>query len=131
MSLRPLLLSTACLALLAATGCRTLTGASCHRQQDYETAGNLAPLRVPAGLDAPDTSGALAIPELTAPEAPRDPEGPCIEAPPALTEPPPPPSEVVLPDPRTRDADRDGGDAEAADEEQEEPRRRRAPRRPR
>src|SRR5690606_41496256 len=103
MTLRPLLLSIASLALLAATGCRALTGSnSCHKPQAYETAGNLAPLRVPAGLSGPDTSGALVIPEVNQPELPAEPDGPCLEAPPALTEPPPPPSDVVLPDPSTR-----------------------------
>lgn len=130
MTLRPLLLSIASLALLAATGCRTLTGSnSCHKPQAYEAAGNLAPLRMPAGLSGPDTTGALAIPEVNHPELPLDPEGPCLEAPPALTEPPPPPSEVVLPDPPTRSGRQASGEAQGGDEQPQ--RRRRPPRGPR
>ncbi len=99
MNTRPLLLSIAGLALLLASGCRTLTGGSCHKEQPYETADSRPPLRVPPGLDGPDTSGALAIPELNEPEAPLDPDGPCLDAPPALTAPPPPPSDITLPQP--------------------------------
>jgi len=130
MTFRPLLLTAVSLALLAATGCRTLGGGSCHQPQDYETAGDLPPLRVPAGLDSPDTSGALQIPEVTTPELPRDPDGPCLDAPPALTEPPPPPSEVVLPDPAARDGEATGESA-AAGEDRPQRSRRRPPRRPR
>lgn len=130
MRLRPLLLSIASLALLGATGCRAITGGTCHKPQAYESAGNLAPLRMPTGLESPDTSGALAIPEVNQPELPVDPEGPCLEAPPALVEPPPPPSEVAAPE-RDAQGDRtDGSDAAQAEQEPER-RRRRTPRRPR
>lgn len=134
MTLRPLLLSVASLALLAATGCRAITGNSaCHKPQAYEAAGNLAPLRVPAGLSGPDTSGALTIPEVDQPELPLDPEGPCLEAPPALTEPPPPPSDVVLPErPARGERPADDNARPDAGEQKDEPqRRRRPPRRPR
>ena len=130
MTVRPLLLTAASLALLAATGCRTIGGGSCHQPQAYETAGDLAPLRVPSGLDGPDTSAALQIPEVNTPELPRDPDGPCLDAPPALTEPPPPPSEVVLPDPAARDGEATGESAEAS-EDRPQRSRRRPPRRPR
>lgn len=131
MTLRPMLLTCAGLALLAATGCRTVTGGSCHQPQAYESAGNLPPLRVPTGLDAPDTTGALLIPELDRPELPLDPEGPCLDAPPALTEPPPPPSEVVLPGPDDFDDADDAGPQASAGEPRPERSRRRPPRRPR
>ena len=134
MTLRPLLLSIASLALLAATGCRAITGnSSCHKQQAYEAAGDLPPLRVPAGLTGPDTAGALAIPEVNHPELPPDPDGHCLDAPPALIEPPPPPSEVVLPDPRARSGRAADDEARPSAQGEEEPsqRRRRPPRRPR
>lgn len=135
MNLRPLLLMTASLALLAATGCRVLTGTSCRNPQPYQAAEDLPPLRVPTGLDGPDTSGALKIPELDQPEVPLDPDGPCLEAPPALTEPPPPPSDLVLPERPARAAPRRGGRAPQAGQEgggqQGEPTRRRPLRRPR
>lgn len=129
MTLRPLMLPIATLALLLAAGCSTLTGGACHKQQEYEQAQNLPPLRVPAGLDSPETEGALAIPVLNEPEVPLDPEGPCLEAPPALTEPPPPLSDVVLPE---RDA-RGRTAAEVQEEDGDRPTRskRRPPRRPR
>lgn len=102
MGVRPLLLSIAGVTLLLATGCRTVTGGSCHKPQEYQQAGNLPPLKAPAGLDGPDTSGAMEIPELNQPEAPVDPDGPCLDAPPALTEPPPPLSDIEVPLPPTR-----------------------------
>jgi hypothetical protein len=134
MKLRPLLLVTASLALLAATGCSTLTGTSCRKPQPYQTAEDLPPLRMPPGLDRPDTSGALKIPALNEPEYPLDPDGPCLEAPPALTEPPPPPSGLVLPERRDRAAPRADpppGEGAADRQPEEEPSRRRPPRRPR
>lgn len=130
MNLRLLLLVTASLALLAASGCRVLTGSSsCRNPQPYQAAESLPPLRVPAGLQAPDTSGALRIPELNQPEYPRDPDAPCLESPPALTEPPPPAANIVLPSQRDsadeeprrrRGRARDAGEETAKEEPKEE-----------
>jgi hypothetical protein len=135
MTPRPLLLTIATVALLAAGGCRTLTGsnASCHKQQEYQVAGNLPPLRMPVGLDGPDTGRALEIPELNTPELPLDPEGPCLDAPPALTEPPPPPSDVVLPERPGRggDASAESGEQAAPEENRRQRRGRQPQRRPR
>jgi hypothetical protein len=128
-----MLLSIACGSLLLAAGCRSVVGGSCHKPQAYAAAEQLPPLRVPGGLDGPDTSEALAIPDLAEPEAPLDPEGPCLDAPPAIVAPPLPPSEVVLPDrpaPRRRNADA-AAEAGQQGEEEEPPRRRRPPSRPR
>ena len=76
---------TLCL-LIAATmvlgGCRALTGSNCHKPQAYEQAQDLPALEIPPGLDAPDTRGALRIPALNEPEAPRGPDDPCLEEPP-------------------------------------------------
>jgi hypothetical protein len=83
-----ILLSSAMAALLLASGCKTVTGGSCHKPQPHDTAGNLGPLKIPTGFDGPQTDRAMAIPELNEPELPRDLDGPCIEAPPAITAPP-------------------------------------------
>jgi hypothetical protein len=68
-------------ALLLVGGCRSL---SCSNPADYSSAQEVPPLKMPVGLDGPDTTQALEIPPLTEPEAPRDPKGPCLEEPPVL-----------------------------------------------
>jgi hypothetical protein len=83
---------------------------------------------VPADLDGPDTSAALEVPDVNEPAIPLDPEGPCLEAPPAITAPPLPPSaESVL----EEAAARRGRGRRATDEDDEETRRPRMPPRPR
>jgi hypothetical protein len=86
-----------CGVLLAAAlllgGCRS-GPASCPKPGIYTQAQSIAPLRIPAGLDAPDTRGALLVPELDQPEAPRPAGAPCLDQPPkfsnsARLEPPP------------------------------------------
>ena len=54
----------------------------CHSRQEYQRAGQVAPLIVPAGLDSPNTQGALVIPpvEFTAP--PPGPKDACLDVPP-------------------------------------------------
>jgi hypothetical protein len=127
MSLRPLFLSIACGSLLLAAGCKCPIGGSCHKPQAYAQAEDLPPLRVPAELDGPDTSTALQVPALTEPELPLDTDGPCLDAPPAITEPPLPPSAEAA---REEAAATRGRRGRAA-EQQEEPERRRRPPRPR
>lgn len=132
MTLRPMLLSLACAALALATGCRGVVGGSCHKPQAYADAGNLPSLRMPAGLDGPDTSEALEVPPLNEPEVKLDPDGPCLEAPPAIVAPPLPPSLIELPSPgaRRREAPPRTPEeaAEPAESEREEGSR--SPRRP-
>jgi uncharacterized lipoprotein len=85
------------LARIAGIGCLTLLGGcswfhskNCHKPQVYEEARTVAPLRTPVGLDAIDTRGALKIPELNEPEAPRPADdAPCLDEPPALVAPAP------------------------------------------
>ncbi len=55
---------------------------SCHKQQAYESSKSMAPLKVPAGLDAPDTRDALVVPHVDAPEAPTSRSGACLDEPP-------------------------------------------------
>src|SRR5262245_34085595 len=107
MTLRPLLLTIACVSLALAAGCSSVVGGSCHKPQAYAQAGNLPPLRVPAGLDGPDTTEALEVPNLQEPEVALDPDGPCLEAPPAIVAPPLPPSEIVVPEGRPARRQRD------------------------
>ncbi len=67
MMLRPgLLLPPAILVLLLASGCSTVIGGACHKPQPHHTAGNLPPLKVPVGLDGPDTPPATTAPPLPA-----------------------------------------------------------------
>jgi uncharacterized lipoprotein len=56
---------------------------SCHRQQPYMQAGSVAPLKIPTGLDAPDTTSALRLPALNEPAPPpRKGQEPCFDEPP-------------------------------------------------
>ncbi|MET0281607.1 MAG: hypothetical protein ABW278_10850 [Steroidobacteraceae bacterium] len=82
-------LRTALLALgvlVLASGCRSLT-ANCSKPGAYDSAEELPSLRMPAGLDGPDTRQSMQIPALTEPEAPRTKADGCLEAPPAYTGP--------------------------------------------
>jgi hypothetical protein len=130
MTLRPaLLLPPALVALLLASGCSTVVGGACHKPQPHHTAGNLPPLKMPPGLEAPDTADAMRIPEVNQPELPLDPEGPCLDAPPSITAPPLP----ATPEYDLTDMERLSRTPQQAAEEEQEPERsrRRPPSRPR
>jgi uncharacterized lipoprotein len=81
-------LTGALLALLALTGCHPIRamrniGGSCHDPKPYMKAGSVATLKIPSGLDAPDTTNALHIPPLNEPAPPpRQGKDPCLEEPP-------------------------------------------------
>ena len=84
----------AALAPLLLGGCHILHGGSCNNPQSYQGARSVAPLKIPAGLDAPDTANALRIPALNEPQPPpRQGKAPCLDAPPSfkVQKPPPPP----------------------------------------
>jgi len=85
-----------CGALLLMAGCQTL--GSCKNPLTDATAQNLGPLKMPVGLDGPDTRQAVAIPPLAEPEAPRTPGDPCLDEPPAWT--PPATPSVTMPGPQ-------------------------------
>jgi uncharacterized lipoprotein len=70
---------------LLLTGCKHLVNGGCNKAEGYAAAEDLPPLRIPAGLDGPDTRSALRIPELNEPEAPRPAKGSCLEDPPPLS----------------------------------------------
>lgn len=63
---------------------------NCHEPGAYTTAKSIPPLVIPPGLEAPDTRGALRIPELQEPERVRGPGDPCLESPPKIITPKPP-----------------------------------------
>jgi len=71
--------------LLVLSGCGLLTPTyeRCDEEPAYASAREVPPLRVPEGVDPPNTRSALEIPELTVPEKPRD--GRCIDVPPSYT----------------------------------------------
>lgn len=71
---------------LALGGCKVLRSASsCHRTQPYMASSSVAPLKIPAGLDVPDTTNALHIPDLKEPAPPpRKGKDPCLDEPPAF-----------------------------------------------
>ena len=76
---------------LALGGCHSLHRftASCTRDTDgYLKATSVPSIKVPVGIDAPDTRSTLQVPVLNEPEAPpRGPKDPCLDAPPKFTEP--------------------------------------------
>jgi uncharacterized lipoprotein len=55
---------------------------TCSEPQAYESAQEIPPLQVPAGLDSPAAKGALRIPALETPERKRADNEPCLDQPP-------------------------------------------------
>ena len=76
-------------ALVGLAACHPLqhlrnSGSACHEVKPYMRAASIAPLKIPPGLDTPDTANALHIPALnTPPPPPRKKNDRCLdEAPP-------------------------------------------------
>jgi len=64
---------------------------SCHKTKPYMAATSVPPLKIPAGLDTPDTTNALHIPALNEPAPPpRKGKEPCLDEPPSFKLPPKP-----------------------------------------
>jgi len=81
----PLTLRIVLVAVLPAVllgACRSGRPASCAKPGIYTEAQSVPPLRIPTGLEAPDTRGAMRIPELNEPEVPLPKTAPCIDSPP-------------------------------------------------
>ena len=58
---------------------------SCHVKQPYMAATSVSPLQVPPGLDKPDRTDALTIPDLKEPPPPvRKGRDPCLDEPPSF-----------------------------------------------
>jgi hypothetical protein len=83
----------AALALVALGGCHLFHRHSghnntCNDPQRYVGAQSIAPLKTPVGLNAPDTKGALRIPDLNQPPPPpRTRSDPCLDSPPTFVVP--------------------------------------------
>lgn len=54
----------------------------CHKPQEYQRAAQMPPLKVPPGLDSPNTQGALLIPTVELAPPPPGPRDACLDAPP-------------------------------------------------
>ena len=54
----------------------------CHTPQEYQRAAQVAPLKVPSGLDSPNTQGALVIPTVQVTAPPLGPHDTCLDVPP-------------------------------------------------
>jgi uncharacterized lipoprotein len=73
-------------AAVSLMGCHALTSRTnaCHNKQPYMAATSVPPLKMPPGLDVPDTTNALHIPDLKEPTPPpRKGKDPCLDEPPA------------------------------------------------
>ena len=68
------------------SGChffRSATNKACHGKQAYQQAKSVPPLKIPSGMDAPDTANALHMPVLNEPAPPpRKGREPCLDEPP-------------------------------------------------
>ena len=82
-------------AVLLLSGCslfhRHRTGAGCQERPFSGNAENLAPLKAPPGLDAPDTHEQIKIPQLNEPEQVRSRTASCLDQPPRYVSAPPQP----------------------------------------
>jgi uncharacterized lipoprotein len=79
-------------AAAALSGCHSLRAFTQSCPEDhggYTKAATIPPIRVPVGIDPPDTTSALLIPALDEPALPRGPKDPCLDDPPRFTEPRP------------------------------------------
>ena len=61
----------------------------CHTPQEYQRAGQVPPLKVPTGLDTPNTQGALVIPTVALAPPPPGPKDACLDVPPRYVAAPP------------------------------------------
>jgi uncharacterized lipoprotein len=61
----------------------------CHKPQEYQRAVQKPPLQVPAGLDTPNTTGALVIPAVDVAPPARGRRDQCMDVPPRYKPAPP------------------------------------------
>lgn len=71
-------------ASLALTGCASIGGENCHEPQEYQVATSVPSLQIPEGLSAPQTRGALKIPDVGDTARKRGPDEPCLDEPPSF-----------------------------------------------
>ena len=76
---------------LGLSGChtwRSITHTCANDTDGYQKATSVPLLRVPLGIDPPDSKSGLVIPALNEPALPpRHPKDPCLDEPPKFTEP--------------------------------------------
>ncbi len=95
-------------AAVALAGChhaipRAFKSKDCNKPQPYDRAQSIAPLRVPPGIDPPDTHSALHIPDYNEPAPPpRKLTGPCLDEPPLYATPTTPAVPAAPATPRTK-----------------------------
>jgi uncharacterized lipoprotein len=67
-----------------ASGCHLFSKLTpdCHTPQEYQRAGQVPPLKVPPGLDSPNTKDALVIPTVELAPPPPGPKDACLDVPP-------------------------------------------------
>ena len=89
MSLDRVLMVVAAAALMS--GCHLFGKLTpdCHTRQEYQRAGQVPPLKVPTGLDKPNTQGALVIPTVELAPPPPGPKDACLNVPPRYQPAPP------------------------------------------
>jgi len=82
MRVAQILMLTGAAALLS--GCHIFgrLNPDCHSKQEYQHARQLGPLKVPEGLDSPNTQGALVIPMVELAPPPPGPKDACLDLPP-------------------------------------------------
>ncbi|MGA9028374.1 MAG: hypothetical protein WB440_20130 [Steroidobacteraceae bacterium] len=82
MSIIRSLTCAAAMTLLAGCHISHWFAVDCHAPQEYQHASEVAPLKVPPGLDSPNTQGALVIPDVGLVAPPPGRKDPCLDAPP-------------------------------------------------
>jgi uncharacterized lipoprotein len=89
MSLDRFFMLIAAIALMS--GCHLFSKLTpdCHTPQEYQRAGQVAPLKVPDGLDSPNTQGALVIPTVGVSPPPPGKKDACLDVPPRYVAAPP------------------------------------------
>lgn len=76
------LLTISLLIVSGVIGCSRAGMPRCDKQQEYQTVGSIDAVEVPAGMNQPERSGSLEIPDLSPDARARAPGDPCLEAPP-------------------------------------------------
>jgi uncharacterized lipoprotein len=89
MSLDRVLLLIAATALTS--GCHLFSKLTpdCHTAQEYQRARQVSGLKVPSGMDSPNTQSALVIPAAGVAPPPRGPKDTCLDVPPRYQAAPP------------------------------------------
>jgi uncharacterized lipoprotein len=97
MTYRIVVIAIVAAASMGLSGCKHLRqiARSCHENKPYQRAASIAPLKIPAGLDTPDTTNALHVPALDTPAPPpRKKTDPCLDEPPPFNVPKRPPPQA-------------------------------------